>query len=57
MYVPGATLFMQDDGGGNQVAGIVAYKLYDKSSDLIITKSYNLAHSTTTPLSAIALVE
>jgi Flp pilus assembly protein TadG len=57
MYVPGATLFMQDDGGGNQVAGIVAYKLYDKSSNLIITKSYNVAHASTTPLSTIALVE
>ncbi len=57
IYLPSSTLYMQDNGGGTVVAGIVAYKVYDKSSQLNITGNYNTAHSSTTPLSYVSLVE
>lgn len=56
IYAPKATVYMQDSGGGTQVTGIVAWKIFDKSSTLIVS-NYNLYHPITSPLSKIAMVE
>jgi Flp pilus assembly protein TadG len=56
IYAPTATVWMQDQGGGVQAAGVVAYDLKDNSS-LTITNNYNDANPSTTPLKSIAMVE
>jgi len=57
IYAPAATLFMQDDGGGNVVTALIAYKLYDKASNLEITNNYNVVNSASTPLTKVSMVE
>lgn len=57
IYAPGATVYMQDNGGGTVVTGIISYKIYDKSSNLEITNSYNAVNPSLTPLSTVSLVE
>ncbi len=57
IYAPAATVYMQDNGGGTVVTGIISYKLYDKSSTLSVTDSYNSQNPSTTPLSTVAMVE
>ena len=52
----GATVYLQDEGGGVQAAGIVAWDIYNKS-DLKILDTYNDANPTTTPLTKVTLVE
>jgi hypothetical protein len=56
IYAPWATVFLQDQGGGVQAAGVIAYDLRSNSS-LTITNSYNDANPSTTPLKSIAMVE
>ncbi|MDR5730540.1 MAG: pilus assembly protein TadG-related protein [Terriglobia bacterium] len=57
IYAPAATVYMQDNGGGTVVTGIISYKVYDKSSTLSVTDSYNSQNPSTTPLSTVAMVE
>jgi Flp pilus assembly protein TadG len=56
IYAPAAAVYMQDNGGGTVVTGIIADEIYDKASSLIITDNYNLVHNTS-PLNHVALVE
>lgn len=56
IYAPTSEVYMQDEGGGVQAAGLVAYQLYVNSS-LDLTDSYNDANPGTTPLVKVALVE
>jgi Flp pilus assembly protein TadG len=55
IYAPASEIYMQDEGGGVQVAGIIAYQLY-VNSDLILTENYNQANSSS-PLNQVTLVE
>ncbi len=57
IYAPDSEVYMQDNGGGSVVTGIIAYTLFEKSSTLNVTSSYNTAHPSTTPLSTVAMVE
>lgn len=57
IYAPTSQVFMQDNGGGTVVTGIIADTLYNKTSTLKITDSYNSSHPSTTPLSTVQLVE
>lgn len=56
VYVPSDVLYLQDSGGSNQFADLVANEVYDKSSTLTITDNYNLQH-VYSPLNHVALVE
>jgi hypothetical protein len=56
IYAPTSEVYMQDEGGGVQAAGVVAYQIYVNSA-LTLTDSYNDANPTTTPLVKVALVE
>jgi Flp pilus assembly protein TadG len=53
LYAPGATLTMQDNGGGLTVGGLVVSAINNGPADLIIT-GYT---PSTSPLKAVALVE
>ena len=55
IYAPTSTVFLQDQGGGVQAAGVVAYNLYNNSQ--IDITSYNKQHPSTTPLSTVSMVE
>ena len=57
IYAPGATVFMQDNGGGVTAAGIVAGTLSENSSTLDIYTNYDTSHSTTTINRTLVLVE
>jgi hypothetical protein len=50
-------VYQQDHGGGTVVAGVIAYQIYLKASDMEITDSYNDQNPTTTPLNKVSLVE
>jgi Flp pilus assembly protein TadG len=56
IYAPGATVYLQDEGGGVTAAGIVAWNIYNKSA-LTILNSYSNANPSTTPLTTVSLVE
>lgn len=55
IYAPTSQVMMQDEGGGAQATGVIAYQIYI-NSDLKIT-SYNIANPNTSPLSTVTLVE
>lgn len=57
VYAPTSEVYMQDNGGGSVLTGIIAYTMFEKTSTLNITDSYNAAHPSTTPLSTVAMVE
>jgi hypothetical protein len=57
IYAPTSEVYMQDNGGGTVTTGIIAYKIFEKASSLVITNSYNAAHPITSPLSTVELVE
>ncbi|HKD59826.1 MAG TPA: pilus assembly protein TadG-related protein [Terracidiphilus sp.] len=57
IYAPKAAVYMQDNGGGTVVTGIIADEVYDKSSNLEITDNYSHVHASTTPLNHVTLVE
>ena len=57
IYAPAAAVYMQDNGGGSVVTGLIADEIYDKSSYLEINNNYNYAHAATSPLNHVALVE
>ena len=44
-------------GGFAFIAGVIAYQIYLKASDMDITDSYNDQNPTTTPLNKVSLVE
>jgi len=56
IYAPTSEVVMQDEGGGVQASGIVAWQMYI-NSDFKLTDSYNEANPSSTPLSKISLVE
>lgn len=55
IYAPGATVQMQDEGGGVAVTGIVSN--YISNNSALIVCNYNSVNQATTPLKDIALVE
>jgi hypothetical protein len=57
IYAPGATVFMQDHGGGVTASGIVAATMFEKASTLDIYTNYDKAHSSTTKNRQLVLVE
>ena len=57
IYAPGATVFMQDHGGGVTASGIVAGTLYEDQSTLDIYTNYDKAHPNTTKNRQLVLVE
>ena len=57
VYAPTSQVYQQDHGGQVDVAGVIAYQIYLKASDMVLSNNYNNAHPTTTPLSTVALVE
>jgi len=57
IYAPGATVFMQDQGGGVTASGIVAATLFEDQSTLDIYTNYDKAHSATTLNRILTLVE
>jgi hypothetical protein len=57
VYAPTSQVYQQDHGGQVDVAGVIAYQIYLKASDMVLSNSYNAANPTTTPLSTVALVE
>lgn len=57
IYAPGATVFMQDHGGGVTASGIVAATLYEDQSTLDIYTNYDTAHSSSTLNKKLVLVE
>ncbi|MGC8548075.1 MAG: pilus assembly protein TadG-related protein [Acidobacteriaceae bacterium] len=56
IVAPNADVFLNDNGGSVAITGLVAGCLFNKSSTLSLT-NYNIAHSSTSPLRYIALVE
>lgn len=56
VYAPGATVYMQDNGGGTTATGLVAGTFIDKAS-LFRIPSYDVAHPSTTPNRVVTLVE
>jgi Flp pilus assembly protein TadG len=57
IYAPKSELYLQDSGGGTQVGGVVAYQLYNKTSTLQISNSFNKANPSVSALSQVQLVE
>jgi hypothetical protein len=57
IYAPGATVFMQDQGGGVTASGIVAGTLLEDQSTLDIYTNYDTAHSASTLNRVLVLVE
>ena len=57
IYVPGAELYMQDNGGGVTASGIVAKTMYEKSSPLDINFNYDSEFPGVTPNRVVTLVE
>lgn len=57
IYAPGATVFMQDHGGGVTASGIVAGTLFEDQSTLDIYTNYDTSHSSTTKNRTLTLVE
>ncbi len=57
IYAPGATVFMQDHGGGVTASGIVAATLFEDQSTLDIYTNYDKAHASTTKNRQLVLVE
>ena len=57
VYAPTSQVYQQDHGGQVDVAGVIAYQIYLKASDMVLSNNYNTANPTTTPLSTVALVE
>lgn len=57
IYAPGAQVYMQDNGGGITASGIIANTLYEKSSPLNITTSYDSMFPGVTPNRVVTLVE
>ena len=57
IYAPGATVFMQDQGGGVTASGIVAGTLFEDQSTLDIYTNYDTAHASTTLNRQLVLVE
>lgn len=57
IYAPGSEVYMQDNGGGTQVSGVIAYQLYNKTSTLQITNSFNTVNPSVSALSQVQLVE
>jgi putative Flp pilus-assembly TadE/G-like protein len=55
IYAPTSQVMMQDEGGGVQASGVIAYQIYI-NSDFEIT-SYNKSNPFTSPLSKVSLVE
>lgn len=56
IYAPTSTVYLQDEGGGVEAAGVISYDFYNNGS-LDVMNNYNSANPSTTPLSTIALVE
>jgi hypothetical protein len=56
IVAPNSSVFLNDNGGGTTITGLVAACLFNKSSSLTIN-SYNAAHPTTSPLRVVSLVE
>ena len=56
IYAPTSELYMQDEGGGVQVTGVVAYQLY-VNSQLSLTENYNTAYPSGSPLDKVSMVE
>ena len=57
IYAPGATVFMQDHGGGVTASGIVAGTLFEDQSTLDIYTNYDTSHSSSTKNRQLVLVE
>ena len=57
IYAPGATVFMQDHGGGVTASGIVAGTLFEDQSTLDIYTNYDTSHSSSTLNRRLVLVE
>jgi hypothetical protein len=57
IYAPGATVFMQDHGGGVTASGIVAATLFEDQSVLDIYTNYDKAHPNSTINRVLVLVE
>lgn len=55
IYAPWATVFMQDEGGGVQASGVVAYDF--RSNSYLNITGYSAANPSTTPLKQIEMVE
>jgi hypothetical protein len=55
IYAPTSVVTLQDEGGGVQAGGVIAYDI-SVNSDLILTESYNVANPNS-PLNKVALVE
>lgn len=56
IYAPGAEVYLQDNGGGIVIEGLVANSLYDKASSLTVN-SYDLLHSGTSLNRVLTMVE
>ena len=59
VYAPTSMVYQQDQGGGTAVSngGIIAYTLFLNASNMDLSDSYNDSNPSTTPLTAVALVE
>ena len=57
IYAPGASVYLQDSGGGVSATGIVCNTLYDKTGQLTVANSYDQANSATTLNVVLTLVE
>jgi hypothetical protein len=57
IYAPGATVFMQDHGGGVTASGLVAGTLFEDQSTLDIYTNYDTSHLSTTKNRTLVLVE
>jgi Flp pilus assembly protein TadG len=56
IYAPTSMVYLQDQGGGVQAAGVVSYTVY-VNSQLTITNNYSRANPSSTPLSTVSMVE
>lgn len=56
IYAPNSVVYLQDQGGGVQAAGIVSYAMF-VNSQLSLTNSYNTENAASTPLTTVSLVE
>jgi len=57
IYAPGASVYLQDSGGGVSATGIVCNTLYDKTGTLTVANSYDQANAATTLNKVLTLVE
>lgn len=55
IYAPTSMVYMQDQGGAAQVAGIISYSLYVNSQ--LNISNYSAVNNASTPLSQVQLVE